>query len=173
MNNSTLNKQATYIPSSSQIERKKALKRFNLLFVYLPIAFFTILILTVIGYISWLSVGVRQESMLSTVSGLADLTLILVMIPMMVIGLLGPAALFGIIYWTVKRRQAKKEQPSIVEEGILLQKYSWQAESFLDRVRLQVQKGMDKAADPVIKLNGWLDAFVTMLRQLWSKFLRS
>ena len=154
-------------PTPNQLGRTHALKRFNLLFVYLPIAVGVLILIGVIGFISWLTFGPQAETAVPAMSSMADLILILIMLPLTLIGLLGPAALIGIIYWIIKQRQQKKERPNHAEEGILIQKYAWQIETILDKLLINIQSILSKAVKPVIQLNVWLTSVEKTVQKLW------
>lgn len=155
-----------YQPTVVQKDRYRALRRFNLLYVYLPIVLCSLLILSVIGYFGWQTAVQSDPSALMTASGLADLILIIVMIPMVIIGLIWPAALIGLGYWLYKRRQERKERPSSLEEGVLIQKYTWRAESALDKVLIKVQSVARTIADTVIRMNVWLAGLEARVRTI-------
>ncbi len=162
------NQSPTFEPTSIQLDREKALKRFNMLYVYLPIALGTLIVLGVMGFLVWITFGERAESTLTAVSGLADLILILILLPIVLIGLLGPIALGGLIYWLYQQRKKKAEHPQD-EHGILIQKYTWQIEQRSDTLLAKLQDILSKIAPPIIQINARLESIERAIQKLWNK----
>ncbi|MEM7336447.1 MAG: hypothetical protein AAF490_30490 [Chloroflexota bacterium] len=157
--------QSVYQPTPQQLERTRALKRFNLLFVYLPIGLFTAIVLVVMGFLVWLTFGGRAESTLTAVSGMADLILILILIPLVAIGLLGPISLGGLIYWLVQQRK-KKQESDPPQQGNLVQRFTWQVETRSDTFLSKFQDILAKAVQPIIQFNAWLESIERAVQRL-------
>lgn len=164
---------SVYTPTSAQLERTKAFKRFNRLYVYLPIFLGSLIIVGLWIFLGWITFSNPEGSTLSFVSGLADLILILILLPMVLIGLIGPLALFGLIYWAYNRRKQQNENKTLLDEGLLIQKYSWQAESFIEKSLIKVYTIFSKAVKPIMQFNVWITYVQTFLKKLLAIFTRS
>lgn len=148
------------------------LRRFNWLFVYTPILIGALVLIGLFGLMLWNSFRSPESAELSFYSGLADIILILVLIPLILVGLLGPAALGGLIYWAVDSRRKRKEQTEPQPEGMFIQRYSWQLENIIDRAAVTIDQFVAKIAAQVIRLNGWLDYVAQFLRKLANRSIQ-
>lgn len=142
-------------PNAVQQARIKRLRKFNWLFVYTPLLFGAIIVLTLSVWMLW---GALSESDTPTqlfLSGMADLILILVLLPAILLGLLGPAALGGLIYWFVRSRKEKKIQPYPTEipRGNIIQRSSWWLEAQLERAAVTIEQITAKIATQLIRLH--------------------
>ncbi|MGD2049286.1 MAG: hypothetical protein PVH03_07315, partial [Chloroflexota bacterium] len=70
-----------YTPTPSQLERGASIKRFNRLFVYLPISFFSVVAILITILLLYLSLNPPTDETLLTISGIADAVVILGTIP--------------------------------------------------------------------------------------------
>lgn len=159
-------------PDPSQRERTQALRRFNWLAVYLPIIAGGILILVLTGLLIWGALSPRIEGTAAFASGLADLTLILFMLPMMVLCAIGPAALIGLIVYAVKRRRDQKDAPPPIGDN-RIQRLFWRLDNLLNTIQTRTNKTAVQAARPVIKANAELAYTQTLLQRIKQIFKRS
>jgi len=74
-----------YLPTPEQLERKAALRRFNKLYVYLPMGIFTTIAIIAAIALFWGAFAINSEKSLSFISALADITVILAIIPLILI----------------------------------------------------------------------------------------
>jgi hypothetical protein len=71
-----------YLPTPAQLERKAALRRFNRLYVYLPLAIFTTIAVIVIITLFWGAFSGDNAQRRVFISALADIVIILGTIPL-------------------------------------------------------------------------------------------
>ena len=71
-----------YLPTPEQLERKAALRRFDKLYVYLPMGIFTAIAIIAAIALFWGAFAVGSVDSLSFISALADITVILATIPL-------------------------------------------------------------------------------------------
>lgn len=155
--------QASYSPSREQLERESALKRYNRLYIYLPI---TVAVTFVIVLVVLMLVGLFAPGLVGAdafLSSLADTILVLWMIPMMVLCAIVPIAYLA---YLVNRRQRRNQLPP--DSPLLRHKRAqmamWQAQNIADRVGETSEGLSDRVAKPLIKLDSlaayifaWLD----------------
>lgn len=142
-----------YQPNQNQEERKTALRRFNRLYIYLPLGFVVALALLVVIL---LLVGIFTPVFPGTAayaSALADITIILFVVPQICLMALGPALLIWLI---VAGRQRRQEGRPRFDEGGKLQVWLWRLDAFGERVQRETAVFSHKAANPIITFNGWL-----------------
>jgi Zn-dependent protease with chaperone function len=148
-----------YEPNQRQLERQAALHRFNSYYVFLPLGVLTLLaaaavILLLIGIFSPSLSGAAAYA-----SALADITIILFVLPQLVLLSLGPALLIGLIFLERRRRQAGRPR---FDDGGKLQVWLWRLDLLLQRAQQKTAVSTTKAAEPIITFQGWLayaDAF--------------
>lgn len=159
-----------YQPNQSQEERKEALRRFNRRFVYLPLGFGALLALAAV--ISLL-VGVFTPAFpgaAAYASALADITIILFVIPQIFLMALGPALLVWLIVAARRRRQDNRPR---FDEGGKLQVWLWQLDSLGERAQRQTAVFSQKATDPLITFHGWLAYTRAFLKKIQTYLKRS
>ena len=131
-----------YQPTPRQLERAAALRRFNRLFVYLPVGFAAFVGLAVIGLLIWVTLIQPGESSRETVSGIASAVVILVSIPMTLLCAIPSLLIIGI---TVQSRQ--KGQAPIKRVQTIL----WRIDNLVLRFQSKVNEATPKVANVVIK----------------------
>jgi len=154
----TTGEEEFFQPSAEQLERERALKRFNRNFITIPIvlAVAIVLTITILMLVAIFSPG--PAGSLAFLSGLADTILVLWMIPMTVL-----CAIVPILYiaYLVNRRQRRAELPP---ESPLL-KHSrtemalWKAQNISDRVDSKSESLSKRIAEPFIRL-GEFSAYI-------------
>ena len=158
--------QSTTIPQArpEQLERLAARRRFNRLYVYVPLAVITLLWLGLILTLLWLAVVGRwfamdtnQEYYRALASGLADAFTILMLTPFLLLCALPSAAA---IAFTVYRRQ-RKGDPATVQKSLPL---FWRVENMVLTIQAKVEAFMPKLAQPIITAHA-AAAFVRTLLQ--------
>jgi hypothetical protein len=152
-----------YQPVPEQLERAAALRQFNRLFVYLPLAVFSLAGLVLVGLLLW---GVFSPNVTGTrefVSGLADLVVIMTVMPLLLLCAIVPAAAIG---WLVYRRQQPRQ-----EHG-RFQTLFWRLDTLLTRFQATLATTLPKAAAPVIKGHAWAAYLRALLENLKKLLIR-
>ena len=144
----------SYSPTAEQLERERELKRFNRLYIYVPIGIAAaigifLLVLMLIGIFAPGLVGAE-----GFLSGLADTILVLWMMPMMVLCAIVPIAYVG---YLINRRQRRGMLPpdSPLLRHSRTQMALWQAQNIADRVEEKTEEVSDQAAQPFINVTGF------------------
>lgn len=141
----------TYQPTTAQLERAAALRRFNRLAVYLPALLFALVAL--ILFILMLINALPNEGSHNTrqfLSGLADIILIVTIIPLWLVLTLIPVGAVVLVYQMRQRDVAPLRG---------LQRLFWRIESKLGMVQQKTEEVAPKVAQPVVTANAKL-AFV-------------
>jgi len=135
----------TYQPTLSQLERAARLRRFNWLTLYGPVLLIGAAVLGLVGLMLWGAFSPAVAGTAEFVSGLADLIVILAIIPwLMVCGLI-PAAIIALFIYRARR-------PNNNEHG-RLRLWIWQLDAFIDKTRGKIDKLLPQAVKPVIEIN--------------------
>jgi len=152
-------------PTADQETRAASLQRFNWYFVYPPLIVLGLILLTLTGLLIW---GALSPHILGTrefVSGVADIVVILTVLPMTLMCLVPPLALVGFIIY---RRQKKEERPKYGR----LQTLFWRIGNIIDIVQTKIETILPKVGQPIIRLNAILAFITTMVNQIASIFRR-
>lgn len=159
-----------YEPDQTQLERRDALHRFNRRYVYLPIGIFValtsvVIILLFIGVFSPAFPGGAAYA-----SALADITLIMFLIPAIIMMAAGPA----LLYWLLSNgRRRRWEGKPRFDEGGKLQVWLWQLDTLLGKTRDATAVYTEKASKPIIAFNSWLAYAKAFLEQIKNFLKRS
>ena len=145
-----------YEPTARQIERDDALRRFNRLFVYLPILITAVIALAVIGLLFWVTIIQPGEASRETVSGIASAVVILVSLPMTVL-----CAIPSILIIAITVQGRKKGMAPIKRVQTLF----WRLDGLVLRIQSAVNENVPKVANVVIKGH----AVVAYVRNLLTK----
>lgn len=155
-------------PNPQQLARQKALRRFNLLYVYLPLGFvFVLWVSAILGLLwlaiagEWFAMNTNQESMRQTMSGAADFIAIVAMAPWLIICALPTILPIALV---INRRQKANEQAKQTKEAKL--PIFWRIENQLTNVSGKIEPLLPKIAQPVITLNAGIAFIETMIRKL-------
>ena len=160
-------------PSSSQLERAKAIRRFNWRFVYIPLIIGIVIVLVLLGLMLWVGLAPQQaESYRPFFSGLADIVLIFTLIPMMMLCSIGPIALIGLGAFRYQKRQEQKESGEPEPPARGLQLLLWRVDSLLDKASSSVQTHAPKAATPIIQVNAFLAYVESLIKQIRNLFMK-
>jgi hypothetical protein len=153
------------IGKPAQLDRDAALRRFNLFFVYLPVAILLIVVLLLMGFLAWLTIGGGgDETSRSTVSGVADLFTILFVLPITLLCAILPLGFTGLLIYGRRQQWAPLRW---------LQRTLWKAEDTVVAVRLKTEAITPKVARPIISLHAivaYIKTFLTYLKRIltWS-----
>jgi hypothetical protein len=124
----------TYKATPEQQVRERTLRRFNRLVVSVPLAILVVAVAALTGYLLWTVFTHSPESQAYRfLSGLADLILILTILPMLLVCAVGPALLGYMIYAGVNRRKLKPGQ-----RRSKLQILFWRVDRFIDTVQARL-----------------------------------
>jgi hypothetical protein len=159
-------------PTAEQIARRTARKRFNRLYVYLPLALVAFLLLLLIVGMLWLTIGGRwfhidtnQEYYRSLVSGVADAFLVLMLLPLILVCTLPPIGAIGFVVW---RRRRRKVEP----DGYGKLPLFWRLDNVVTRVQSVTAATTPKLADPVVTVHGAASYIRTLLQEIRKIFSR-
>lgn len=147
-----------YQPTPVQLEREAALRRFNRLFVYLPIGIAVIIALLVIGLLFWVTLIQPGEDSRETVSGIASSVVILASIPMTIICAI-PSVLFIVVFF-----QGRKKGMAPIKR---IQTIFWRIDSLVLRLQSAVNEYTPKVANVIVKPH----AAVAYVRNLFNQFI--
>lgn len=152
-----------YQPTPEQLERAAALRRFNRLYLYLPLAVFSLAGLVLIGLLLW---GVFSPNIVGTrefASGLADLVVILTTLPLLLLCALVPAGAVGLAVY--RRQQPKREHGRF-------QTLIWRLDALVTKAKDTAATTLPKAAAPLIKGHAWVAYVRTWYETVRQQFTR-
>lgn len=157
--------QPPVIGTPIQQDRAAALRRFNLFFVYLPVALVLLLVLLLMGFLSWLTIGGGgDEATRSTVSGVADILTILFILPLTLMCAIVPLGAVGLVIYGRRQKWAPLRR---------LQRTLWKAEDAVVKVNVKANEVAPKVARPVISMHAimaYIERFLSHLKRMltWS-----
>lgn len=153
-------------PTVQQLQRAQALRRFNWLYLYLPLGLFGAVWIGLIGGMIWLTISGRWFAMETNAtyyrqlySGIADGVLILAMTPWLVICALPTLLAVALV---INRGQKAQNEASRPEQLPLF----WRVENSLDKFYGQIEKTLPKLARPVITAHALVSFLKTILNQI-------
>lgn len=152
--------QAVYA-NPEQAARDKALRRFNWLFVYTPIALVSFGILALMIWLAWATLPTVAQTRQGAVSGVADIILILWLCPTVLVCALFPG--LGIFLLVRRRRSGSRVR-------LRLQRLLWRAQNLMDTLRLRLDALEARLAQPVIVAYGWVGFVRAWLVSMWRHF---
>ncbi|MCB8942315.1 MAG: hypothetical protein H6658_00935 [Ardenticatenaceae bacterium] len=153
-------------PTAVQQARAASRQRFNWFFIYTPLIIFSLILLIITGLLIWGALSPNITGTRKFVSGVADIIIILTILPMTLLCLLPSVAVIGVI---VYRRRSQEGEP---EKYGRLQRLFWRIDNILDIVQAKITAVLPKVGQPVIRLNAILAFVTTMLNHLVSLFRR-
>jgi hypothetical protein len=162
---------STYEPTGEQLARDRALKRFNRLYLYVPLG---IAALIALGLVIALLVGVLLPGITGTAafaSALADIVLIMTLLPMLLLCAIVPGAYIALVYnQRQKRQQAPQAGPMAYRSRV--QTLFWRLDKLIDTAVAKTTATAPQIAQPIVKLNSglaFLSAFFNQLSQLFRR----
>jgi len=157
-------------PNEAQLARAKRLTRFNRLFVYLPLGIFALIGLGLVLFMLYLAIWPPYADTRPFLSGLADMILILFMLPVLLVcGLVQGGLIGGIVYW---RRSGSEDggQPDPAAQYGRIRVGLWRLDQLLDKLFNKIEAILPRVAQPVIAFNAvlayigkWLENVKKML----------
>lgn len=159
-------------PTAEQLTRDKALRRFNRLYIYLPIGIFSAIIIVIITLIL---IGIFHPRIVGTeefISALADIILILWLVPLVIVLALVP---IGYAAYLSNRRKKRKQSP---QTGPLayrsrVQILLWRLQVMLDRIHDKTEETAPALAEPIINFNSFLTYWESWLNILTKQIFGS
>lgn len=161
----------TFVPTADQLERDRSLKRFNLWAVYVPLGVLVTAVLALLIYLLIIAIWPPYKDTRLFLSGIADIILILFMLPVVLIfGLLLVGMIGGGIYWRKSRQES--DAPALQKQYGRLRLLLWKVDQKLSGLYRQIDQLMPKVAGPVIRYNAflayanaWLEHFKQQLKR--------
>ena len=162
-------------PNDKQREREAALKRFNRLYVLMPIIAISVISVLIIALmiIAVLAMSFSDnfsEEFLSFISGLADITIIMFLMPMIILMISGPMMLGAMINRSRTRRKMGK--PAF-DQGGSFQVLLWKLDNLIVKSQNKTNEVAPQLADQVIRFNESIAYVSAFLKQITSYFKRS
>lgn len=164
--------QIPYQPTDGQMARASALRRFNRLYVYIPLFLGASIILFLLGWMFWRTFLPQLENNRQFLSGVADIVIIFTIMPMMLICALGPASLIGLVGYRYKKRREQKKSGQSPPPAGRLQLLLWRLDHLLDTVAIKTADILPKVSKPVIGLNAFLAYMEALFIQFKKLFMR-
>jgi hypothetical protein len=160
-----------FAPTAVQLERVNKLKRFNLWAIYVPLGVLTTAVLGLLIYLLILAIWPPFEDTHLFISGIADIILILFMLPVvLILGLLLVGILGGGIYWRKSRKD--NGDSSLQKKYGRLRLLLWKLDQKLGLFYQQADRLMPRLAGPVIRFNAFTAYINTWLAQLINQLYR-
>lgn len=160
-----------FVPTAVQLERTRSLQRFNLWAVYVPLGVVVTAVLALLVYLLIIAIWPPYEDTRLFLSGIADIILILFMLPVvLVFGLVVAGLIGGGIYWRKSRKES--DAPALQKQYGRLRLLLWKVDQKLSSVYRQIDQIMPKVAGPVIRYNAFQAYISTWLDHLKQQFKR-
>jgi hypothetical protein len=160
-----------FTPTAVQLERANALKRFNRWVIYVPLGLLATAVLGLLIYLLILAIWPPYADTRLFLSGIADIVLILFMLPVVLIfGLLLAGIFGGLFYWQQSRKE--EGEPSLQRRYGRLRLLLWKGDQKLGILFRHIDQLLPKVADPVIRFNAFMAYLNTWMSQLPKQFKR-
>jgi hypothetical protein len=150
-------------PTASQLDRAAELRRFNLLYIYLPIAAGSAIIVIAIVGLLYLTLASPSLETRSTISAVADAFLTLVTIPAMVLCAIVPTL------WLVAAIQLRQRDASPVRGTQVL---FWRVSQTIVLISDDISRIAMRIARPFIQVIALAAYLNTLKRKLFGLFKR-
>ena len=162
-------------PNDRQQEREAALKQFNRLYVLAPVIAISaisvlIIVFMIIAVLIMAFSGSVNSTFLTFISGLADITIIMFTMPMIILMISGPMLLAAMINRSHKRRKAGK--PAF-DQGGSFQVLLWKMDNLIEKSQNKTNEIAPQLADRVIRFNESIAYVSAFSKQILSYFKRS
>lgn len=165
--------QTVYQPSTEQLARDAALRRFNRLYVALPIGLGVVALLIIIGLFLFLIFSPDSVASAQYISNLADIIMILGTVPLLVLCAILPIAYLG---YVANRRQRRAQGPIItgpMANRSRVQAALWRVDSAMEKANQKTNEVAPKVAEPFIKANARFNQAESWLKSIRNAFRRS
>ena len=147
----------TYEPTAEQADRAAALRKFNRLFVYIPIGFVVAIAIGIVIILLYVAVNPPSDEALLFISGMADVALVLAMLPILIIG----AALLALIAYGYTQGRRRGTAPVRQTQRLL-----WRMDNVAGRVRVRTGEVATQVSRPFISLNGAVTYVKVLMQQI-------
>ncbi len=146
-----------YLPTPEQMERAAALRRFNRLYVYIPFGIFSSLVLlTVITLFAGVFI-VGSQNALSFISALADISVVLTTIPLILLGVL---LLAGVAAFYYNGRSTPKQKYGRI------QIFLWRLNNLSDKLNNKTTAVAPKSTKPINASHGLSSYISTLIKTI-------
>jgi hypothetical protein len=144
-------------PTTEQTQRAAELRRFNLMFVYVPLGLVAAIVIALIVIMLIWAINPPDESARRFLSGLADAALIMALLPFLIVcaGLVGLA---GYAY-----SQARKRGTAPVART---QRLLWRLDALVGRVTVRTVATTGLVVRPFLSINGGVAYLKMLITQL-------
>jgi hypothetical protein len=150
-------------PTSTQEERAARIRRFNLLYVYLPIGLLSLIVVVIVLFLLIYTLTPLGQGNNIVVAALADVIVIVYSVPLMILCAILPTAF---VFLTI---QSRKKGIAPLRQS---QSFLWRVETELVYVQSKVKLVAQQIARPFLYLNGigaFIQSFVNRLLKLFSR----
>lgn len=157
---------STFTPTAVQLERANRLKRFNRWVIYLPLGLLATAVFGLFITLLIFAIWPPYEDTRLFLSGMADIFLIIFILPLILIfGLLLVGIIGGAIYW--RRSRNEDGEPSLQQKYGRLRLLLWKIDQqYLSKASQQIDKLMPALAQPIIRFNAFIAYITAWLAQL-------
>ncbi len=131
-------------PSTRQLERAASIRRFNRIYIFLPISLASIIALALTILLIFLALGIGTVEVRETISGIADSVLILTIIPTMVLCAIVPTAFIAVSIQTRQRGIAPIRQTQF---------FFWRVQDWLGLLGTRIGNLMQKIREPIMRIS--------------------
>jgi hypothetical protein len=149
-----------YEPTFTQQERAMARRRFNRLYIYLPLGLASMAIVALVVLMLWGALSPNIVGTREFASGLADIVIILTIMPLLLLCAIVPAGAIG--YVVYRRQQPQREHGRF---QILI----WRLDGLVNKAHDKVEVALPKAANPVIDGHARMTYWRTLIKKLKNK----
>jgi len=153
-----------YEPTLEQAERAAALRRFNRLYIYVPIGLVSTITAVVVILLLIIAVNPPSAEALLFISGLADAALVIAMLPFVLLGAAG-IALMAYAYSGARKRGTAPVRQT--------QRLLWRMDNLVGRVRVQTKRTANEIGRPFIRVNELVTYIRVLMLQLVKLVKRS
>ena len=150
-------------PSNRQLERAAKIRRFNRIYIFLPVSLASIIALTLTILLIILALGIGTDEVRETISGIADSVLILAIIPTMVLCAIVPTAYIAISIQMRQRGVAPIRQT---------QWFFWVVQERLGFLGTRISKLMEKIREPFVRISARYAFLQTLITRIINIFTR-
>ena len=147
----------SYEPTVEQAERAADLRRFNLLFVYGPIGLLAAITVSLIVILLVIAVSPPSDEALLFISGLADVALVIAILPILIVGAAGLALIAYGYYRGRQRGMAPVRQT---------QRLLWRMDNVVGRLRVRTGETADSVVRPFMSVNGAITYIKVLILQI-------
>ena len=154
----------SYEPTVEQAARAAELRRFNLLFVYGPLGLLTASVIGVIVFLLVIAISQPSDEALLFISGLADVALVIAMLPILIVG----AALLGLIaygYYSGRQRGMAPVRQT--------QRLFWRMDNIVGRLRVRTDATANSVIRPLMSVGGAVTYVKVLIRKILKLVKRS